>query len=223
MRDPYTNDNGVLRNKLNITDYDELKKSEADIGFLKLISVDSVDKGSYDENLIKRIHKHIFEDIFEWAGEYRTVPLVKEELVLPGYSLPYTPFRDIPKELKKKVQELNEVPWESMTKEDIATTYARKIALLWKVHPFRDGNTRTVLSFSYLYAKKHGFPFDIHTFIENLSRTYREDGKVSRYSIRDKFVLASLDDKDYPEVEPLARVFEESMANYEEKAKTTQK
>ena len=45
-------------------------------------------------------------------------------------------------------------------------------------------------------------------FTEALNRVYTEDGKVRSYSIRDKFVLASLDEKDYPEVEHLARVFE---------------
>ena len=71
-----------------------------------------------------------------------------------------------------------------------------------------------MLSFAYLYAKEHGFPLDMHTFTEELNRKYDEDGRVTAYNIRDKFVLASLDDKDYPEVEHLAAVFEKSMLNY---------
>ena len=217
MKDPYVNEDGVLINKLNITNYQELNQAEADIGFLKLINVDSVPLEYFDENLIRRIHKHIFEDIFTWAGEYRIVPLVKEELVLPGYSIPYSDHRNIARDLKTKLQELNGISWKQMTKQEIASVFARKIALLWKVHPFRDGNTRTILSFSYLYAKEHGFPLDMKTFTENLSRRYTDEGRVSRYSIRDKFALASLDDKDYPEVDPLAKVFEEAMENYGEK------
>ena len=81
MKDPYTYDNGVLKNKLGITSYEKLNQAEADIGFAKLINVDSVNVEYFDESLIKYIHKHIFEDIFDWAGEYRTVPLIKEELV----------------------------------------------------------------------------------------------------------------------------------------------
>ena len=223
MRDPYIQENGVLKNKLNITDYDELQQAEADIGFLKLINIDSVKIDYFDSSLVQRIHRRIFEDIFDWAGEYRTVPLVKEELVLPGYSIPYSSTNRIGKDLQDKIHELNSISWQKMTKEQIATTFARKIALLWKVHPFRDGNTRTILCFAFLYAKEHGFPFDMHTFTENLSRKYNEQGRVTRYSVRDKFVLACLDDKDYPEVEPLAQIFEQAITMHEEKTKTTQK
>ena len=184
---------------------------EADIGFIKLIDIDSVYLDYFDKDLIKRIHKHIFEDIFSWAGEYRTVPIVKEEVVLPGYSLPYSDYKNIEKELDEKLSELNSIAWKNLNTSEIAYTFARKLALIWKIHPFRDGNTRTMLSFAYLYAKEHSFEFDMKTFTDNLSRKYNENGKITSYSIRDKFVLASLDQKDYPEVEHLARVFEEAI------------
>ena len=219
MKDPYVGSNGVLKNKLNIRDYDALTKAESDIGFVQLINIDSVPVEGFDEDLIKRIHYHIFRDIFDWAGEYRTVPLVKEEFIFPGYSLPYTNWEQIGSELKRQLGELNAIPWEEKSKEEIASIFARRLALLWKIHPFRDGNTRTFLSFAYLYAKKHGFPMDMETFTNNLTRIYQIDGRVARHSIRDKFVIASLDEKDYPETEHLARVFEEAMDVYEQKQK----
>ena len=216
MKDPYVYENGVLKNKLNITSYDELNQAEADIGFAKLINIDSVDINYFDEELLKRIHKHIFEDIFDWAGEYRKVPLVKEELVLPGYSIPYTEYTKISKELKEKLSHLNSYAWQNMEIYNISIIFAREMALLWKIHPFRDGNTRTMLSFAYLYAKEHGFPFDIETFTNELNRKY-DNGRVTKYSIRDKFVLACLDENDSPEIEHLARVFYNAINNYKEK------
>ena len=220
MIDPYVNSNNVLKNKLNITDYDLLNKAEADIGFLKLIDIDSVPTDYFDETLIKRIHKHIFEDIFEWAGEYRTVPLVKEELVLPGLSIDYSNPENIEKELHHKLNDLNRIAWQNMSTDEIATIYARKLALIWRIHPFRDGNTRTILSFAYLYAKEHGFPFDMETFTEGLSRTYHPNGSIKSYSVRDFFVLACLDDKDYPEVIYLANVFKNAINNYKKEENT---
>ena len=217
MDDPYVDQNGVLKNKLNISSRDLLRQAEADIGFLKLINVDSIEIESFDEILIKKIHKHIFDDIYEWAGEYRTVPLIKEELVLPGYSIPYTDYPNIHKELKKKLIELNFISWEDLDIDELAFNFARKIALIWKVHPFRDGNTRTMLAFSFLFAKEHGFPFDMELFTNELNREYHDDGKVSRYSIRDKFVLACLDEKDYPEINFLANVFKKAIVNCNEK------
>lgn len=140
MKDPYINEKGVLINKLNIDDYDELRKAEADIGFLKLIDIDKIDSTYFDEELLKSIHRHIFGDIFDWAGEYRTVPLFKEEVVLPRYSIPYANPQDIEQELHKKLEELNRMSWDGMSQEEIASTFVRKMALLWRVHPFREPN-----------------------------------------------------------------------------------
>lgn len=223
MKDPYVDSNGVLKNKLGIDDYDELKQAEADIGFLKLINIDSVDVRVFDEDLIRRIHTHIFKDIFDWAGEYRTIPLYKEELVLPRYSIPYSSPENISKDLKEKITDLNAIAWQNMSTEEIASTFARKMALLWRVHPFRDGNTRTMLSFSYLYAKEHGFPLEIETFTNNLNREYNGSGIIKRYSVRDKFVLACLDEKDFPEPEALAAIYLESIKNYKEKSESQNK
>lgn len=219
MTDPYIDENGVLKNKLHIKDEQELKQKEADIGFLKLINVDSVLDGFFDEALLRKIHKHIFGDIYDWAGEYRTIPLYKEELVLPRYSIPYTEPENIEQDLKRKIKDLNTIAWQNMQPQEIAPLFARKIALLWRTHPFRDGNTRTMLCFAYLYAKEHAFPFDIKTFTEELYRQYDEHGNVTKYSIRDKFVLACLDDKDYPEVVHLSKTFEHAMSNHCEEIK----
>ena len=148
--------------------------------------------------------------------------LFKEELVLPAYSIPYSPSSEISKDLKDKLLHLNSYAWQNIPVERIAIIFARELALLWRVHPFRDGNTRTFLSFAYLYAKEHGFPFDIESFTRELNRKY-SDGKVSKYSVRDKFVLACLDESDYPEVEHLAKIFEKAINNYNEERKVTKK
>jgi cell filamentation protein len=217
MRDPYTDSNNVLKNKLNIKDYHKLNQAEADIGFLKLVSLDSLEYENLDENLIKKIHKHIFEDIFDWAGEYRTVPVVKQEKVLAGFSIPYSDASSIPKNLNSTIKGLDEFDWNNMTSDEIALRFARQLAVIWRVHPFRDGNTRTILSFGYLYAKAHGFPFDMQALISNLSEERDKDGNLIRqFTIRDRFVLASLDYENYPEIDPLAKLMKYAMDVYNE-------
>ena len=206
--DPYILENGVLRNKLGITDYDRLKDAEADIGFVKLIDVDSIYKGSLDAEFMCEIHKHILGDIFDWAGTFRTISIYKEELVIPGISLEYANPIRIEKSLKDRITDLDRTEWSNMTTKQISTAFARKLALLWKVHPYRDGNTRTTLAFANLYAREHGFPMDMGVLLDNLTRQFNEKGKLIRYSIRDKFVLAALDEKDYPEPGYLASLFE---------------
>lgn len=221
MTDPYVYENGVLKNKFNIRNHQKLRQAEADVGFAKLINIDSVNVDFFDESIIKRIHKHIFEDIFDWAGEFRTVPLEKEEVVLPGYTIPYSDYKKIRTDLNKRLTYLNQISWQNMSLKEISDTFAREIALLWRVHPFRDGNTRTILSFAFLYAKEHGFPFDIRTFTNELNRQYTKDGKIIKYSIRDKFVLACLDEEHYPEIEHLARVFYLAINNYKTQEQET--
>ena len=213
MTDPYINQNSVLINKLGITNYEELNEAERRIGLVKLKNLDQIKITSFDEELIQNIHNYIFKDIFGWAGNYRITPLFKEELVLPRYSVPYSEPKMISKDLNKRLKDVNNTKWSGMSEEELTMLFARKMALVWKVHPFRDGNTRTILSFSYLFAREYGFNMDMNVFIDNLMRVYKED-KIVRYSIRDKFVLASLDDKDYPEVQALAKVYKKAINNY---------
>lgn len=156
MKDPYVYDNGTLINKLGIQEYTKLKEAEADIGFVKLISIESVEKTSDKIELIKRIHKHIFEDIFEWAGEFRTVPIHKtEKYIIPGLSLGYCNPEEINEKLKDSMNRLNNIKWSNTNLDDLILQFTKAIVDIWKVHPFRDGNTRSVLSFACMYAAEH--------------------------------------------------------------------
>ena len=212
MNDPYVLESGTLRNLLNIEDYNELKQAEADIGFGKLINVSSTFSTTFDSEYYKNIHKHIFSDIFEWAGEYRTVPIYKEEVVIPGLSLEYTKPDRIGIELDERIDDLNRVDWSKFKdRRQLSQEFARKLAMIWRVHPFRDGNTRTTLAFADMYSRIHGFPFNMEFLLDNLSRKVDENGRITNYSIRDFFVLAALDDNNYPEPEHLARMFDRAI------------
>ena len=203
MKDPYVQSNGTLKNKLGIKEYDDLNKAERDIGFVKLIDVGKALKKRYDAEFFKSIHKHIFEDIFDWAGEFRTVPIEKIEVVIPGLSLQYSEPKDITKDLDAALGILNNTNWQGKNIDELSLEFTQNLARIWRVHPFRDGNTRTTLAFADIYAKEHGFPMDISMLLDQLSRITDESGRIKRYSIRDKFVLAALDEKDYPEPEHL--------------------
>lgn len=213
MVDPYILANGTLKNKLGITEYEELKKAECDICFVKLMSLDEIDVNCDYATLIKRIHNHIFSDIFEWAGEYRKVPIYKQELVIPGISLEYANPKDIERSIKRKLEEMNDDKWNPNSLDNFAQNMTKYLAKIWRIHPFRDGNTRTTLGFAYLFAKKYGINSDMGKALDNLSRNVTDTGKIKRYSIRDKFVLAALDDKDYPEPEALQQLMRSVLSN----------
>lgn len=212
MKDPYVLEDGTLKNLLGITDYNELRQAEKDIAFVNLISARSELKKEMGIDLIKDVHKHIFQDIYPWAGEFRTTPIYKEELVIPGLSLEYTSPKNIEMELNSRLKDLNSYKWEGIGVDQIAEQLTHHLAKIWRVHPFRDGNTRTTLTFAEIFAKQHGFELDLGNLLDNLDRIYdQKTGEVLRYSVRDKFVLAALDEKDYPEPEHLKAIIKESI------------
>ena len=211
MKDPYIQKNGTLKNKLKIEEYEELNEAEKDICFVKLIDIGKNFKRKYDADYLKSLHKHIFEDIFDWAGEFRTVPLYKDEPVLAGLSLEYPDPKNIEHNLNKVLEELNNINWTGKSMDEIAKKLTMSLARIWRVHPFRDGNTRTTLAFAESYSKEHGFPMDIGVLLNQLTRIKNEDGKIIRYSIRDKFVLAALDEKDSPEPQHLTFLIKQAI------------
>ncbi len=216
MSDPYAYSNGVLKNSAGITDYDKLNQYEANVASINLIDIEKEFNGKFDADFIKRIHKHIFSNIYDWAGEYRTVDIFKGEAVLGGISLNYTTYSRIPYEINDKINYLNNTDWSNKSTDQICNEFARKIALLWKIHPFRDGNTRTMLSFARVYAKEHNFPIDLGKLFTYEQKSLSETHD-SKSRIRDCFVLASLEEQNKPEVEHLAYVFKTTMINQKNK------
>ena len=214
MKDPYILPNGTLKNKLGIQNEEELNKAEKDIAFVKLISVDELNQKQCTGDLLKQIHLYLFQDIYEWAGEYRTVPIYKEELVLPGLSLEYARPEEIEDKLNKELQEMNSYEWNNKKADELSIQFTKSLAKIWRVHPFRDGNTRTVLTFANIFSKIKGFNLDMESILDNLTRKYDEKtGRIIQYSVRDKFVLASLDEKDYPEPEHLQMILKNAIEN----------
>ena len=213
LKDPYVIDKeGTLRNKLGITDYDKLKSAEQDITAIKFLNVDKAFGSKFDVNYLKAIHKHIFEDIFDWAGEFRTVPVVKQEIVIPGLSLEYAKPKDIPHKLDTCLKSFNDIDWKSMPLDKKVPLFTSKLVELWSIHPFRDGNTRTTITFARQFSKEHGFPMDLAFLLDQLPRKYDGD-KVTQYSIRDKFVLAAIPKEHYPEPEHLTYLIHKSVVS----------
>lgn len=81
MKDPYVLEDGTLKNLLGITDYEELKKAEKDIGFIKLANIDIAFSNKFNKELLQDIHKHIFGDIFSWLENLEKFLFIKKKLL----------------------------------------------------------------------------------------------------------------------------------------------
>jgi cell filamentation protein len=77
--DPYRDaGSGVLRNRLGITDPNELEVAEADFSAVRLAGLQQRPlPGDYDLAHMQRFHERIFGDVYPWAGQLRTVVIAK--------------------------------------------------------------------------------------------------------------------------------------------------
>lgn len=199
MKDPYVyEETGTLKNKLGIKDYEELRKAESDISFVKLLTVDrDVECSKFDLDYIKNIHKYILDDIYDWAGEFRTVPMVKPEDILGGDTVRYAYPKEIEPKAKECLNELNRVNWNAKSLDDKAMNFTKLIAELWQVHPFRDGNTRTIVTYAFRFAEEHGFRMDRKLLLDNFAYVRKSlvkasDGEYSDYQYLYKIIKDSI-------------------------------
>lgn len=201
MKDIYLyEDISVLKNLLNIKDEKLLEIAESDITYIKLLDIDNYftcDK--FDYMRIKKIHKIIFEDIYEWAGSERVINITKGERVLGGDTIRYSDVGNIEKDVNDIIEKLNNTQWSSLGIQETAESFAKLIAKLWQIHPFREGNTRTIITFATQFSEMHGFSMSKNLLREN-----------SGY-VRDALVKAS--DGQYSEYHYLINIFKDAIEN----------
>lgn len=199
MRDPYLYDDvPVLKNLLHIKEAEALEQAEADITYLRLYDIDgAVAEMPFDFSRLLAIHHHIFRDLYEWAGASRSIQIVKGERVLGGDTVRYSQPDCIERDCAAVLQRLNNTNWTCLGIHETAEAFAKLIAALWQCHPFREGNTRTVITFATQFAEAHGFRMD---------KTLLKD---SAAYVRDALVKAS--DGEYSEYDYLIRIFEDAI------------
>jgi cell filamentation protein len=62
---------------------------------------------------------------------------------------------------------MNSVSWKMLSKDEKAETFSKYMTELWKVHPFREGNTRSVITFCCDFAEQKGFQLNRELFKDN--------------------------------------------------------
>ena len=169
MRDPYVYENSqVLKNKLNIRTQDELDDAEADFVSYRLKDlVVNPMPGEYNTEHFLKMHQYIFQDLYEWAGKPRIVAIYKEEDVLGGMSIEYSDPFDIIKDIHFILSDMRNKTWKDMDRKRASVEFCDSLAKLWKIHPFREGNTRTTITFCCQYASEMGLEVNRELFEKN--------------------------------------------------------
>lgn len=136
-RDPYRESSGILRNRLGITDPDHLAEFERDLAFFRVVELElSPIEGRFDFAHLRAIHRYILQDIYDWAGELRTVDT-------RALGIPHARPQFLSDELDRVFRQIATRPPSTTDPDTAADTIATHWSELTLVHPFRDGNSRT--------------------------------------------------------------------------------
>lgn len=99
------------------------------------------------------LHGRLFKDVFAHAGKIRDVELTKREWVLNGDTVNYTPSFMVKESLAYDFAEEKKFRYSGLSEDAFAEHFASFISGLWQIHPFREGNTRTVAVFAIKYLR----------------------------------------------------------------------
>lgn len=198
MRDPYLYDDAdILKNRANIKDSELLRKAEADITNLAMTALYTQQYDKFNTDTLCDIHRTIFGQIYDWAGEFRTIQMVKYEEVLGGDTVRYAVPKDIKKELNATMKEISKLKRNGSNDHDIVFRLVRIIAAIWHIHPFREGNTRAVIVFAVLLAKHLGFEvnhklFKEHSAYVRNALVWGAQGIYSKYEYLEKIFFDAI-------------------------------
>jgi cell filamentation protein len=172
--DPYVYpETNVLRNLRDIRDAGRLSKFEAIATARRAVELEhEPTQGRFDARHLQAIHRHLFQDVFEWAGEFRTVNISKS-------GDPFALHQYIISSMDRLCEQLNrEGHLAGADPERFAIRGAWYFGEINAIHPFRDGNGRAQRGFVRELAVRNGLTID-------WSRVSREEMiEASRRSLR---------------------------------------
>ena len=210
MRDPYLFDDvDVLKNRANIRDNELLHTAEADITNLAMTAIYERKYDKFNVETLLDIHRNIFGQIYEWAGGYRTIMMTKPEDVLGGDTVRYAYPKEIKKQLADTMKDVGKLKRDGKNDRDIVFRLTRIISAVWQTHPFREGNTRTVIVFAVLLAQHLGFEvnhelFKVHSSYVRNALVWASQGIYSEYTYIERIFFDAIlgedsnDDKSAP-------------------------
>ena len=156
MSDPvycYPPDHVVLRNRLGIRRAAALDRAERRLVTQRMR--EGVPQGDFDLAHLRAIHKHLFQDVYEWAGELRTVEISKS-----GHQFQLRRY------IERGMADIHSriVATEYFRNKklaDFAQAAGRIIGDVNDVHPFREGNGRAQAQYLKQLAERAGPGLDL--------------------------------------------------------------
>jgi cell filamentation protein len=143
VADPYVYPGtAVLRNLAGLENAGALAEREAQASTLRLAQISARGlQGAYDLPHLQAFHRFIFQDIYPWAGELRSVPLAKPDsmFALPEHVETYA--------IALFGRLADERHLRGLDRDEFAARLTHYYSEINAVHPFREGNGRTQRAF----------------------------------------------------------------------------
>jgi fido (protein-threonine AMPylation protein) len=115
------------------------------------------------------IHEYLFQETLppDWVGQIRTKDITKSEDVLNGDTVTYGWSRDIKKALDYNFDKEQGFNYSGLSAREQIEHIAKFISGIWQIHPFREGNTRTIAVFAIKYLQNKGMRVGNELFREH--------------------------------------------------------
>jgi fido (protein-threonine AMPylation protein) len=169
---------------------DQERQREADLVSLRITKLLSND--AFDLSCIQllSIHKNLFEDIYDFAGKFRTYNISKKEWVLDGLSVIYGDFEQLKETVEHDIEQEKNFSYAGLGEKEIIKHFSKFVANFWQIHPFGEGNTRAVAVFAIKYLRVLGFETTNEPF-ENNSWYFRNALVRANYQNLNKQIYAT--------------------------------
>lgn len=153
-------DDATMRNLQDIRDPKELEIFEyaaTSYRQKQLHLGPSIVPHKYDAAHVRAIHRYLFQDVYEWAGEYRTRNMVKF-----GYVREFADVHrgEVDRYLSDVHRLVGNTEWAQLTRAEFGRAAVRVFAHLNQAHPFREGNGRTSKVFMEHVAQRSRYTLD---------------------------------------------------------------
>lgn len=129
---------------------------------------------TFSPTTLVSIHKKLFFDVFpQLAGKIRDYNITKNEMVLNGDTVMYGSSIDIKETLDYDFDKEKNFEYKGLNEQQKVEHIADFISGVWQIHPFGEGNTRTIAVFTIKYLRAMGFDAN-NEFFENNAKYFRD-------------------------------------------------
>jgi cell filamentation protein len=156
VADYFVDGDNVLENKLGITGAAELRVKEQEIVTNRTGDILEESPTVFDLDYLLYVHKILFDEIYDFAGKFRTVDIAK-----PDAKVPFAYVRFLESESKRVFDDLKSKKYLfGLSRQDFVKEVANLAAELNALHPFREGNGRAIRLFLIMLADHAGYLLD---------------------------------------------------------------